>query len=143
MNKKIAVVSGGFDPLTYAHVRMIKEASQYGDVIVILNSDEWLLRKKGYIFMPFDERKEIMMHLKNVIAVIKAKDYDNTVCESLKEINPDFFCNGGDRKPDSTPEVKLCNELGITMVWEVGGKEKIQSSSSLVENAIKKLSSKI
>ena len=53
------MVSGGFDPIHVGHVRMIREAARYGDVIVVLNSDEWLMRKKGYIFMPFEERKEL------------------------------------------------------------------------------------
>jgi D-beta-D-heptose 7-phosphate kinase/D-beta-D-heptose 1-phosphate adenosyltransferase len=139
-NEKIAAVSGGFDPCTNVHSRMIKDSSKYGSVIVILNSDEWLMRKKGYIFMPFEERKEILLNQKNVIDVIKAKDDDNTVCSSLKEILPNFFCNGGDRKPDTTPEVILCNELGIELIWGAGGTEKVQSSSFLVKNAVKNIS---
>ena len=132
MNKKIIAVSGGFDPIHVGHVRMIRESSEHGDVVVIANSDEWLMRKKEYIFMPFEERKEILMSIKGVTDVIKAEDHDNTVCQSLRSIKPDIFANGGDRKQTNTPEMKVCEDLGIEMLWNVGG-GKIQSSSWLVE----------
>ena len=128
--KRIAV-SGGFDPVHIGHVRMIQEASKYGDVIVIVNSDEWLCRKKGYSFMPFTERAEIIAGLKGVVEVVRADDDDNTVCKSLEKIVPDYFANGGDRKISNTPEMDVCARLGIEMLWNVGG-EKIQSSSELV-----------
>ena len=130
-------VSGGFDPIHKGHVRMIRAASAFGSVIVIANSDEWLMRKKGYVFMPFEERAEIIESIKGVIAVYKAKDDDNTVCESLKYLKPNMFANGGDRKGDNVPEVSVCKELGIQMLWNVGG-EKIQSSSWLVEKSKEK-----
>jgi len=129
--KRIAV-SGGFDPIHIGHVRMIQEASKYGNVVVIANSDKWLLRKKGYVFMPFDERSEILMSIKGVTEVYQAYDDDNTVCISLRGIKLDAFANGGDRKEDNTPEMDVCKELGIEMLWNVGG-GKIQSSSTLVE----------
>ena len=113
---------------------MIQGATQYGDVLVALNSDEWLMRKKGYVFMPFEERREIIIGLRGVTAAFKAKDDDNTVCETLREYKPWYFGNGGDRKGDNTPEVALCKELGIELVWNLGG-GKIQSSSELVKNA--------
>ena len=134
-NKKIAV-SGGFDPIHVGHVRMILEASKFGDVIVIANSDSWLKRKKGYVFMPWEERSEILSSIKGVDCVIEAKDGDNTVCESLSElkeiVNLDYFANGGDRKTNNTPEMDVCKSLGIEMIWNCGG-GKIQSSSELVE----------
>ena len=127
-------VSGGFDPGHIGHVRMILEASRHGEVIVIANSDEWLMRKKGYVFMPFEERAEILRALKGVAEVVKALDDDDTVCESLREIRPTLFANGGDRKLDNTPEMDVCAELDIDMLWNIGG-GKIQSSSTLVSNA--------
>ena len=130
-------VSGGFDPIHKGHVRMIRAASAFGSVIVIANSDDWLMRKKGYVFMPFEERAEILESIKGVIAVYEAKDDDNSVCESLREIKPTMFANGGDRKDDNVPEVALCDELGIKLIWNVGG-EKIQSSSWLVEKSKEK-----
>ena len=134
-NKKIAV-SGGFDPIHVGHVRMILEAAKFGDVIVIANSDSWLKRKKGYVFMPWEERSEILSSIKGVDCVVEAKDTDDTVCESLAELkevfNLDYFANGGDRKSNNTPEMTVCKSLGIEMIWNCGG-DKIQSSSELVE----------
>ena len=116
---------------------MIRDAANLGNVIVIANSDDWLMRKKGYIFMPWKERAEILKNIKGVIEVYEAKDADNSVCESLQILRPDVFANGGDRKTNNTPEMDVCNELQIEMVWNVGG-GKIQSSSELVTNSQKK-----
>jgi D-beta-D-heptose 7-phosphate kinase/D-beta-D-heptose 1-phosphate adenosyltransferase len=124
-------VSGGFDPIHRGHIKMILEASQFGDVIVIANSDEWLIRKKGKYFMTFEERAEILSAIKGVVKVVKAKDDDGTVCESLRGLKPTYFANGGDRKDYNTPEGEVCKELGITLLWGVGG-DKIQSSSWLL-----------
>ena len=132
------VVSGGFDPVHVGHVRMINEAAKYGDVIVVANSDEWLLNKKGYIFMSWEERAEILLSFKGVVDVKRVDDSDGTVCEALKKIKPTYFANGGDRKNTNTPEMYVCNELGIELLWNIGG-EKIQSSSSLVENQKQKI----
>ncbi len=134
-NKKIAL-SGGFDPVHVGHVRMIKAAAEVGDVIIIANSDEWLQRKKGYIFMPWTERAEILSAFKGVTMVVEAKDSDDSVCDSIadlkKSIDLDYFGNGGDRKSNNTPEIVLCGELGVDLLWNLGG-GKIQSSSELVD----------
>lgn len=133
MKKPIIAVSGGFDPYHGSgHGAMIAEAATYGDVVVILNSDSWLLRKKGYVFMNFEERKKVMESIKGVIEVISVDDSDGSVCQALRTLKPDCFCNGGDRGYTNTPEVILCEELGITMLWNVGG-VKVQSSSDLVK----------
>jgi len=134
MKKPIVAVSGGFDPIHKGHVQMIIEASKYGDVVVIVNSDDWLVRKKGYKFMSFDERSYICSKIKGVKFVTDVDDSDGTVCEALQRIVPDFFANGGDRYDNNTPEMELCNELNIEMLWNVGG-DKIQSSSELVTKA--------
>ena len=129
------MVSGGLDPLHIGHVRMILEAArEYGDVIVVLNSDEWLLRKKGYIFMPFEQRAEIASSIRGVTKVVAVDDTDGTVCEALRTHKPTFFANGGDRTTENTPEMDVCKELNIYMVWGVGG-GKIQSSSDLVNDS--------
>ena len=128
------MVSGGFDPIHVGHVRMIREAAQYGDVIVVANSDEWLFRKKGFNFMGFNERKEILMAIKGVIDVVPVNDEDGTVCSAIMKHKPTYFANGGDRTSDNTPEKRICEELGIRMLWNVGG-QKIQSSSELVQTA--------
>ena len=127
-------VSGGFDPIHIGHLRMMQEAAQHGNVIVIVNSDEWLMRKKGYIFMPFEERCEILRGFACVNDTVGVDDSDGTVCEALRRLKPTFFANGGDRKTDNTPEMDLCEQEGIQLLWAIGGM-KIQSSSTLVNDA--------
>lgn len=135
--KKI-MVSGGFDPIHIGHVRMILEAAKYGDVIVVANSDDWLMRKKGYVFMPWEERAEIIESIRGVARVEHVDDSDNTVCEAIERIRPDAFANGGDRNGvGSVPEVVLCDKLGVELMWNVGG-GKIQSSSDLVKKSKEK-----
>ena len=133
MKKPLIAVSGGFDPVHIGHVRMISEASRHGDVLVIINSDDWLMRKKGYVFMPWKERAEIMGNIKGVVMVTSVKDEDGTVCEALTRCKPHAFANGGDRKDKNTPEMDLCEHIGIEMLWNIGGGDKPQSSSWLVE----------
>ena len=134
MSKKTVCISGGFDPVHIGHLRLIQEASQHGEVIVIVNSDEWLMRKKGYIFMPFKERCEILQGFTGVRETAAVDDTDNTVCEALHRIKPTYFANGGDRKKDNTPEMDVCEKEGIKLLWSVGG-GKIQSSSTLVSDS--------
>lgn len=128
-------ISGGFDILHIGHLRLIKDASQFGSIIVFLNTDEWLLRKKGFVFMPFEERKEILQGVHRVQLVIEAKDGDNTVCESIRDWSRliRYFGNGGDRTVTTTPELDLCLKLGIKPIFGLGG-SKIQSSSKLAKN---------
>jgi D-beta-D-heptose 7-phosphate kinase/D-beta-D-heptose 1-phosphate adenosyltransferase len=139
MKRKKIMVSGGFDPLHIGHVRMIKEAAQWGDVIVVINSDEWLIRKKGYVFMNWRERAEIMASIEGVTEVSGVDDFDGTVCYAIGYHTPDAFANGGDRKKENTPEMDLCDEMGIQMLWGIGGDDKPQSSSWLVNKAIEQL----
>ena len=131
MKKKLIAVSGGFDPIHKGQIKMIQEAAEYGNVVVILNSDEWLERKKGYKFMDFAERSYIAGSIKGVLMTTGVDDTDGTVCEALRRIKPDVFANGGDRYVSNTPEMDVCTELKIEMMWNVGG-GKEQSSSSLV-----------
>jgi cytidyltransferase-like protein len=134
MKRKLIAVSGGFDPIHKGHVRMIREAAKHGDVVVILNSDDWLMRKKDYKFMDFSERSYIAGSIKGVIMTSGVDDSDGTVCEALRRIKPDAFANGGDRYDTNTPEMEVCKELGIEMLWNIGG-GKEQSSSDLVDKA--------
>ena len=133
---KIVAVSGGFDPVHKGHVAMIEEATQYGRVHVYLNSDEWLMRKKGYVFMPWEDRAAILMALKGVDLVIPVIDKGDTVCETIRKFKPDIFCNGGDRFPENTPELVVCCDMGIQVKFNVGG-GKIESSSELVKRVNK------
>lgn len=128
-------VAGGFDPLHIGHLSHIMEAKKLGDwLIVIVNSDQDMIRKKGYCFMPQDERMEIIETLRYVDEVVPVIDRDGTVVETLAMLHPDIFCKGGDRNPDNMPEseVKMCQEIECRIVYNVGD-EKIQSSSGLVE----------
>ena len=127
------MVSGGFDPVHVGHIRMIRDAAQYGDVIVIANSDEWLFRKKGFNFMDFKKRSEILDSIKGVLLVDSVDDSDDTVCEAIKRHKPTYFANGGDRGRKNTPEQSVCAALGVELLWSICGDEKIDSSSDLVE----------
>jgi len=142
MNKKVVAVSGGFDPIHIGHVRMFKEAKKLGDeLVVILNNDHWLADKKGRPFMSQEERKEIIEAIKGVDRVVITDhapgDPDRSVCRALHQIKPHIFANGGDRKPDGdpVPEVGVCKELGIKLVYNVGAGGKVQSSSWLISKA--------
>ena len=134
--RKTVMVSGGFDPVHIGHIRMILEASEHGDVIVVANSDDWLYRKKGFVFMEFDQRAEILASIKGVVKVSGVNDSDTTVCEAIRRLKPDIFANGGDRKIHNTPEQAVCEELGVEMLWGIGGERKANSSSSLVERVM-------
>ena len=136
-NKNVIILSGGFDPVHKGHVRMFKEASNLGhQVIVGLNSDEWLTRKKGKPFMEFEERKEIIEGFKYVNQVLSFDDSDDTASDLIKRVyqiydGGIYFGNGGDRGKGNVPETDVCKKLDITMLWGVGG-GKIQSSSWLI-----------
>ena len=107
MGEKVIAVSGGFDPIHVGHLRMMQDAAQHGRLVVIVNSDEWLLKKKGYVFMPWEERAELIGAYDFVDEVVMAKDDNRTVVESLKEIKPDIFANGGDRTKENIPEMTV------------------------------------
>ncbi len=129
------MVSGGFDPVHAGHIRMIRHAAEYGDVIVIANSDDWLWRKKGFIFMEWERRVEILNAIKGVVLVDSVDDSDGTVCEAIRRHKPTYFANGGDRGRTNTPEQSVCEELGVELLWSIGGDEKVDSSSDLAKKA--------
>ena len=131
--RKTVMVSGGFDPVHIGHIRMILDAGRHGDVIVVANSDEWLFKKKGFVFMEFEQRAEILAAIKGVIKVSGVDDTDGTVCEAIRRLRPDIFANGGDRRKHNTPEQAVCEEMGVQMLWGIGGEDKANSSSDLVE----------
>ncbi len=127
------LVSGGFDPVHAGHIRMIRDAAQHGDVIIVANSDDWLYRKKGFVFMEWERRVEILNAIKGVILVDSVDDSDGTVCEAIRRLQPTYFANGGDRGKANTPEQAVCEEIGVKLLWGVGGEEKLDSSSELAK----------
>ena len=129
------MISGGFDPLTIGHLNLIRDARRYGLVIIALNSDRWLLRKRGFCFMPWDHRREILSDLRNVWKVIAVEDTDGTVCSALKRLKPDYFANGGDRIYPQESENKICQELKICQLFQIGG-PKVSSSTELIKKAV-------
>ena len=136
----IALVSGGFDPLHSGHIKYFQEATQYGDIVVLLNSDEWLAEKKGRSFMPWDERAAVVGNLKGVIDVLPFEDMTGNAILGIqvacaKYPTPEHivsFLNGGDRTQHTTPEVSWCLQHGINCIFDVGG-GKIQSSSWILK----------
>ncbi|MBI2632957.1 MAG: adenylyltransferase/cytidyltransferase family protein [Parcubacteria group bacterium] len=140
----VVAVSGGFDPLHHGHVRMFQEAKKLGDeLVIILNNDNWLVAKKGYAFMPQEERKKILEAIgcvdKVFLTTHSKNSNDMSVCQELMKIKPHIFANGGDRYKNNIPEVTTCETIGCKMVFNVGKGGKIQSSSWLLERYQKKL----
>ena len=137
--KNIILVSGGFDPIHQGHIKLIKEASKYGSVVVLLNSDEWLRKKKGKEFHNFEERRIIMESIKGVIEVIAFDDSDTTCIDGIKKAKSKYsnssikFANGGDRNQKTTPEKEYCEKNNIETIWEIGGINKANSSSWLLK----------
>jgi D-beta-D-heptose 7-phosphate kinase/D-beta-D-heptose 1-phosphate adenosyltransferase len=120
--KTVVAVSGAFDPIHVGHVRYLKAAAKLGDkLVVILNSDDFLLKKKGFIFTPFTERKEILESIKGVDEVVASVDEDQTVCKTLGLVKPDIFAKGGDRTIANIPETETCRMIGCKVMVNVGG----------------------
>jgi cytidyltransferase-like protein len=143
----VVAVSGGFDPVHIGHVRMFNEASKLGDkLVVIINNDNWLMKKKGFVFMNQNERKEIIESFSAVDEVVftdhQIDPTDMSVGEALKKVKPDIFANGGDRLTHNTPEINVCAEIGCRMEYNVGAGGKVQSSSWLIAEAAERLKNK-
>ena len=149
-NKRPAIVvavSGGMDPIHIGHIRLFKEAKKLGDeLVVILNNDNWLKQKKGFVFIPEKERREIIEALSSVDRVVLTKHpanpKDMSVCRELRELKPDIFANGGDRTKKNIPEVPVCEAIGCKMVFGLGEGGKVQSSSWLLNEFLKKKAEK-
>ena len=144
---RIVAVSMGADPLTIGHVMHIKAAAKLGRrLVVILNNDNWLMKKKGYVFMPEEERKGIIESIEGVAVVMLSFHEENDdrtdVSKELSVIRPGIFAKGGDRDLSNLPkdEIDFCEKLGIRIVCGVGG-GKIQSSSWLINDVVDRVMS--
>ena len=137
----VVVVSGGFDPIHEGHVHLINEAnnlakSKYDSVIVGLNSDDWLIRKKGFFFMNLNERIAVMSAIKGVLEVMPFNDRDGTAVDLLNKVKKQYinhdilFANGGDRGPSNIPEN---NTEGIQYHFGIGGDYKSNSSTDILK----------
>ena len=138
---EIILVSGGFDPIHSGHIALIQEAAKLGDVVVLLNSDNWLQEKKGKEFLPFKEREIIMCAIKKVIDVISFDDSDKTCINGIKKALLKYpshtvkFANGGDRNDTTIPnkETTFCNKNNVEILWGIGGNHKANSSSWILK----------
>jgi len=122
---------------------MFEAAKKMGNhLVVILNNDNWLKKKKRYVFMPEHERKEVLEGFRvvdEVLLTAHGEDpADMSVCAELRSLKPHIFANGGDRVHKNVPEVSMCREIGTEMIFGVGHGGKIQSSSLLVAKLTKR-----
>lgn len=131
------MLQADFDPLHSGHIEYFRAAKQLGDLLIVgLNSDEWLARKKGQPFMPLSERRSIVGSLKDVHATMIFNDHDNSARDLLYHLKQEFpndtiiFANGGDRTIDNIPEMDV---PGIEFVFGVGGDTKLNSSSWILK----------
>ena len=138
MKNTIVVVSGGFDPVHSGHIKLIKQARLLGNALIVgLNSDEWLARKKGRAFMPWQERLCVLNNLSSVDEVYTFDDDDDgTACHLLQQVRAHYpndrivFANGGDRTRENIPEMAVPN---VEFVFGVGGNDKSNSSSWILQ----------
>jgi cytidyltransferase-like protein len=135
-NKTIVLVTGGFDPIHSGHIDYFNAAKQLGDILIVgVNSNAWLERKKGQYFMSIAERVQIIENLKMVDNCILFNDDDNTAIEAIKNVKSLYpnskiiFANGGDRTKDNIPEMVLDD---VEFVFGVGGTNKKNSSSDIL-----------
>jgi cytidyltransferase-like protein len=134
---KVVLVTGGFDPIHSGHISYLNHADHLGEWLIVgLNSDEWLTRKKGQPFMSWHNRMVVLDNLHMVDRVISFDDSDDTACNAIfrvKEMFPDddiIFANGGDRNKDNIPEMVFDD---VEFVFGVGGIDKKNSSSWILE----------
>ena len=138
----VVLVTGGFDPLHSGHIAYFKAARELGDHLVVgVNSDEWLTRKKGRPFMPLEERAAIIKELECVDEVIAFNDDDDSACNAIMQVLSTkgtswsvVFANGGDRVNTNTPEYKVYGEhTDVEFKFKVGGSNKANSSSWILD----------
>jgi D-beta-D-heptose 7-phosphate kinase/D-beta-D-heptose 1-phosphate adenosyltransferase len=137
--KKIVLVTGGFDPIHSGHIAYFDSAKKLGDILVVgVNSDEWLARKKGASFMPLLERTNIVRNLKMVDFVIDFDDADGSAKAAIQMVRQSYpqdqivFANGGDRTNENIPEMDAVDD-NVKFAFGVGGFDKANSSSWILQ----------
>jgi cytidyltransferase-like protein len=137
--KKIVLITGGFDPIHSGHIAYFKAAKKLGDILIVgVNSDAWLTRKKGAPFMPYGERAEIVRNIVGVDFVIDFDDSDGSAKHAIHMVRQSYpqdqiiFANGGDRTNDNIPEMDIVDN-NLQFVFGVGGFNKANSSSWILQ----------
>ena len=138
--KKVSLVTGGFDPIHSGHISYFSRAKDFSDFLVVgLNTEEWLTKKKGQYFQSWKERAEIISHLTMVDAVITVPDDDKgsacgAIAKCLEIADTVVFCNGGDRGKSNTPETdKYGGDPRVQFEFGIGGDDKMNSSSWILK----------
>ena len=138
--EKVSLVTGGFDPIHSGHISYFARAKDFSDFLVVgLNTEEWLTKKKGQYFQSWKERAEIISHLTMVDAVITVPDDDEgsacgAIAKCLEIADTVIFCNGGDRGKSNTPEIiKYDNNSRVQFEFGIGGDDKKNSSSWILK----------
>ena len=138
---KVSLVTGGFDPIHSGHISYFARAKDFSDFLVVgINTEEWLTKKKGQYFQSWVERADIIRHLRMVDAVITVPDDDQgsacgAIAKCLEIADKVIFCNGGDRKKTNIPEINMYGDNSrVKFKFGIGGDNKINSSSWILDN---------
>ena len=138
--KKVSLVTGGFDPIHSGHISYFERAKDLSNYLVVgINTNEWLTRKKGQYFLPWIERAEIIRHLDMVDAVISWDDADDSaigaIAKCLEISEKVVFCNGGDRTKTNIPEAMgYADDPRVEFQYGIGGEDKMNTSSWILNN---------
>lgn len=137
---KIVLITGGFDPVHSGHIAYMEAARELGTALIVgLNSDDWLKRKKGKAFMSWSERAVVLAAMRVVDAVIDFDDEDGSALDAITKVrfaypdSPIVFANGGDRTSENIPEMQHPDD-DLVFVFGVGGEDKKNSSSTLLKD---------
>ena len=135
---RVVLVTGGFDPIHSGHIEYLAAAAKLGDLLVVgINSDEWLCRKKGQNFMDLANRTDVIRNLKMVNEVIHFNDDDGTAIDAINRVKAKYstakviFANGGDRTVENIPEMVV---QGVDFMFGIGGTNKKNSSSWILDS---------